>query len=86
VEQAVAWKNGFFRFKDTGIRELMRQVERWYDVDITYKTDRTDQVYTGIVSRSQNISALLQTLELTGTVHFEIVEKGNGKRGKIIVY
>jgi transmembrane sensor len=86
TEQAVAWKNGFFRFKDTGIRELMRQVERWYDVDIAYKTDRSDQVYTGIVSRSQNISALLQTLELTGTVRFEIEEKGNGKRGKVIVY
>jgi transmembrane sensor len=86
TEQAVAWKNGFFRFKDTGIRELMRQVERWYDVDIAYKTDRSDQIYTGIVSRSQNISALLQTLELTGTVHFEIEEKRNGKRGKIIVH
>jgi transmembrane sensor len=82
----IAWKNGYFRFKDTGIRELMRQVERWYDVEVEYRTDRTDQYYTGVVSRSQNISALLQTLELTGTVHFQIDNhKAKGKQGKIIV-
>ena len=72
TEQVVAWKNGYFRFKETNIHELMRQVERWYDVDVEYKTEGTAQDYTGIVSRSQNISALLQTLELTGTVHFKI--------------
>ena len=82
----VAWKNGYFRFKETGIRELMRQVERWYDVEVEYRTDRTDQHYTGVVSRSQNISALLKTLELTGTVHFQIDNQGvDGKKGKIIV-
>jgi transmembrane sensor len=82
----VAWKNGYFRFKETGIRELMRQVERWYDVAVEYRTDRTDQHYTGVVSRSQNISALLKTLELTGTVHFQIDNQGvDGKKGKIVV-
>jgi transmembrane sensor len=86
TEGAVAWKNGYFRFKETGIRELMRQVERWYDVEVEYRTDRTDQYYTGVVSRSQNISALLQTLELTGTVHFQIDNHPEkGKQGKIIV-
>ena len=82
----IAWKNGYFRFKETGIRELMRQVERWYNVEVEYKTDRTDQYYTGVVSRSQNISALLKTLELTGTVHFQIDNSTvDGKKGKITV-
>jgi len=86
TEQAVAWKNGFFRFKETGIHELMRQVARWYDVDVEYQTNRSDQYYTGVISRSQNISALLQMLELTGTVHFQIDNNPvNGKRGKIVV-
>ena len=72
VDQAIAWKNGLFRFRETGIRELMRQVERWYNVQVIYRTDTKDKDFTGIVSRSQNISALLHTLELTGTVHFQI--------------
>jgi transmembrane sensor len=72
TEQAVAWKNGMFRFRETGIRKLMREVERWYDVDVEYRTLETDQDFTGIVPRAQNISALLHTLELTGTVHFQV--------------
>jgi len=72
IKQAVAWKNGEFRFKETGIRELMRQVGRWYDVDIVYQTNSNNQYYTASLPRMQNISALLQTLELTGTVHFKI--------------
>jgi ferric-dicitrate binding protein FerR (iron transport regulator) len=75
VDLAVAWKNGLFRFRETNIRELMRQVERWYDVEVEYKTQGSYQDYTGIVPRSQNVSALLQTLELTGTVHFTVEGK-----------
>lgn len=75
AEQVIAWKNGFFRFKETNIRELMREVERWYNVDVVYHTDKTDQDFTGIVPRTQDIAALLHTLELTGTVHFQIEGK-----------
>jgi ferric-dicitrate binding protein FerR (iron transport regulator) len=75
IDQAVAWKDGLFRFKETDIRELMRQVERWYDVDVVYRTTRGDQDFTGVVSRNKNVSTLLQMLELTGTVHFKIEGK-----------
>lgn len=75
VEQVMAWKNGYFRFKETNIRDVMKQLERWYDVDVEYRTTRNDQDYTGIMPRMQNASSLLQTLELTGTVHFKIEGK-----------
>ena len=75
ISQAVAWKNGEFRFKDTGIKELMRQVGRWYDVDVEYRTSATGQYFTASLPRMQNVSALLQTLELTGTIHFKIENK-----------
>jgi transmembrane sensor len=72
IDQVVAWKNGLFRFRETGIRELMRQVERWYNVEVVYETNGKDQDFTGIVSRNEPVSVLLHTLELTGTVHFRI--------------
>ena len=75
IAQVVAWKNGEFRFKDTGIKELMRQVGRWYDLDVEYRTTATGQYFTASLPRMQNVSALLQTLELTGTVHFKIENK-----------
>jgi transmembrane sensor len=86
TQQTVAWKNGFFHFKETNIRELMRQVERWYNVEVEYRTGRVGQDFTGIVPRTKNVSALLQTLELTGTVHFQIIDqRTTGHAGKIIV-
>ena len=86
TETSVGWKNGFFHFRETNIRDLMRQAERWYNVEVEYRTDNDGQDFTGIVPRTKNISALLQTLELTGTVHFQVVEDHNdGHNGKIIV-
>ncbi len=75
TDLAVAWKNGLFRFRETNIREIMRQVERWYDVEVDFKAVGNDQDYTGIVPRTQNVSALLQMLQLTGTVHFTVEGK-----------
>lgn len=72
VDQVIAWKNGLFRFRETNIQELMRQVERWYNVRVVYETSGRDQDFTGIVSRNEPISVLLHNLELTGTVHFRI--------------
>jgi transmembrane sensor len=72
VDQVIAWKNGLFRFRETNIQELMRQVERWYNVNVVYETSGRDQDFTGIVSRNEPISVLLHNLELTGTVHFRI--------------
>jgi transmembrane sensor len=75
IAEAIAWKNGEFRFKNTGIKELMRQVGRWYDVNVEYQTTATNQFFTASLPRMQNISELLETLELTGTVHFKLVDK-----------
>ncbi|MEO8413902.1 MAG: FecR domain-containing protein [Ginsengibacter sp.] len=72
IDEVIAWKNGEFRFKNTGIRELMRQVARWYNVEVEYETTTNGQYFTASLPRMQNIAALLETLELTGTIHFKI--------------
>ena len=72
IDQAMAWKNGEFRFKETPLKELMRQIGRWYDVDVEYQSNSTDQAFTASLPRMQSVSAMLQLLALTGTVHFKI--------------
>ncbi len=69
--QATAWKDGFFLFKSVDIHTIMRQVSRWYDVDVTYEAQPTADKFTGSISRSANLSQLLQILELS-EVHFKI--------------
>lgn len=75
VDEAVAWKNGRFLFNSADIETIMRQVARWYDVDVVYQ-NKTGKTFSGGLPRSNNVSALLKILEASGSVNFEI----NGKQ------
>ena len=72
VEEVIAWKNGRFKFSNENIESLMRKIARWYDVDIEYKGKISKEGFGGQVSRSRNISEILEVLQLTRLVHFEI--------------
>jgi transmembrane sensor len=78
LNEVMAWKNGYFLFSGTDIRPLMRQLSRWYDVDVQYNKEVNELFYAEI-PRNTNLSDVLKALELTGKVHFAI----DGK--KIIV-
>ena len=65
VEEAVAWKDGRFEFKDTDLKTIMRQVMRWYDVDVEYYGDIPDRYFTADISRNKTLSGLLKILELS---------------------
>jgi transmembrane sensor len=71
-KEILAWKNGEFRFREAGIKDIMRQLCRWYDVDVVYR-DGTDQLkLSGIIPKTEDISLLLDALQATGKVHFEV--------------
>lgn len=71
ADDVLAWKNNLFSFNDDDIATVMRQVARWYDVDIKYE-GKVTQHFSGNISRKVNVSQLFKMLELTGTVHFKI--------------
>ncbi|SDK64420.1 FecR family protein [Pedobacter sp. ok626] len=72
VQEVVAWKDGYFVFRENTIQEIMEQVERWYDVDIEYRGKINEHVFGGVYSKNKELSELLKGLELTGLVHFKI--------------
>lgn len=71
VEQAVAWKNGFFQFKQTDIHELMRQISRWYDLEISYASKTSNDLFSGTIPRSVPLTELL-TLLRKSNIHFKL--------------
>jgi ferric-dicitrate binding protein FerR (iron transport regulator) len=77
LDQVMAWKNGWFEFDDTDIKMIMRQISRWYDVDIVYETKPGNEKFGGRISRNLNLSNILKMLENYG-VHFKL-------EGKILV-
>ncbi|AOM78513.1 FecR family protein [Pedobacter steynii] len=72
-EYDVAWKKGWFMFNDESIESIMRKIARWYDVEVVYEGRTTaQQVFGGTVNRFENVSKVLEMLELTNAVHFKI--------------
>jgi transmembrane sensor len=71
IEAIVAWKNGQFQFESDDITAVMRQIARWYDVDILYTGKIPEGTFSGEVSRNTNLSNVLKILELSG-LHFNI--------------
>lgn len=71
TDKITAWKDGFFQFNDDDIQTIMRQVSRWYDVDVEFSGRVPDYTYHGKISRSSNASTVLKILELGG-INFTI--------------
>ncbi len=71
TENAIAWKNGMFEFNRTDIVSLMKQVARWYDVNITYDGPATKDLFTGTILRSVSLTELLTMLKYA-KVHFKL--------------
>lgn len=72
VEEAVAWKNGYFVFEDEDIQSIMNVISRWYDVDIVYRGQVTKQKFGGAFPRTSNINDLLKYMETYGNVSFKV--------------
>jgi ferric-dicitrate binding protein FerR (iron transport regulator) len=75
IEEVIAWKNGKFQFGEKmDIQSIMRQISRWYDVEIEYKGNVNGYV-GGSMSRNENVSNVIGMLEKTGEVKFKIEGK-----------
>ncbi|TCC95849.1 FecR family protein [Pedobacter hiemivivus] len=72
TEEAIAWKNGQFMFSNEPLPEVMKEISRWYDVDVAYKGDFSAVVIGGSVSKFTNIKEVLDVLALTGKISFKI--------------
>jgi transmembrane sensor len=64
-EQAVAWKDGIFEFSDEELPVILRQISRWYNIDVEYQGTVPTDRFTGRVSRNTTLSGLLKILKLS---------------------
>jgi len=81
IELVTAWKNGWQSFHGANLATIMRQVERWYDVDVEYQTHLpSDMTFSGEIPRNVNLSELLKVFERKD-LHFSI----DARQHKVIV-
>lgn len=73
TENVIAWKSGLFVFNNTDLGTILREIARWYDVEIVDNTTGSNhERYGGSISRQQDLSAVLHLLEAGGNCHFRI--------------
>ena len=71
LKTALAWKEGLFVFNGSDVPAIMRQIGRWYDVDVVYSGSVRTETFTGMVSRKSDISRVLRIME-AGGIQFRI--------------
>jgi len=71
TDEVIAWKNGQFNFEGASLGEVMRQLERWYDIEVSYQKGIPDVEFEGKMTRDVPLSDLLTMLERSD-IHFKV--------------
>ncbi len=66
TESSVAWKNNLFDFNNLSLQEALRQIARWYDLDIVYEKEIPQKIFWGEMQRNLELSKCLSLLENMG--------------------
>ncbi|MDO6431072.1 DUF4974 domain-containing protein [Flavitalea sp. BT771] len=74
LDEVIAWKNGRFHFEDADIRTVMRQIARWYDVEVVFEGTITTEKFVGDIPRNSRLTEVFKILELSN-VHFKVEDK-----------
>lgn len=73
VAQYVAWKDGRFAFRDQMLEDIMKTLSKWYDVEVTFANEEHKKLrFTGNLERYANFNSILEQIERTNEVKFEI--------------
>ncbi|ANI90247.1 hypothetical protein A9P82_13670 [Arachidicoccus ginsenosidimutans] len=76
LDKAMAWRNGMFQFDDDKLDNILKQVARWYDVDVDCAADKRQLRFNGVISRRADVADILHLLSVTGVVNFKV----NGRK------
>ncbi|WP_127131744.1 FecR family protein [Pseudoflavitalea rhizosphaerae] len=63
IEKVMGWKNGYFSFDDLTLEELMREVERWYDVEVLYENGVPSKTFFGKVNRNLSLFDFMEGMK-----------------------
>ena len=74
LDRVMAWKNDVFSFDNDDLKTVMRQIARWYDLDVVYKGKIGEERYVGEIPRSSNLAEVFKILELN-----HVLTEINGK-------
>lgn len=73
--KVIAWKNGLFLFDNMDLQTILREVSRWYNVEVVYTVTPSSELYGGAISRNMSLEAVLHLLEGNGFNHLKTEDR-----------
>ncbi len=83
LDEVLSWKKGQFYFNGNNTEEVMQQIARWYNIDITYKRSKSKEQYTGTIPRNLSLNKLIELLNFADINTKALV--GDNSRIKLII-
>lgn len=71
LDEALAWKNGYFQFNEENLVNIMKQLSRWYDIDVVFEGKPSQELFLLKVPRTLGLSDVLKILATNG-INFKI--------------
>lgn len=63
IDKVMAWKNGLFDFDGASLPEVMRQLERWYDIEVVFEKPIPDITFGGKMTKGIPLNEMLEILK-----------------------
>ena len=83
TDLAIAWKDGHLQFRDVPLKDMMKMVSRWYDIDVAYEAGVPNELFSGKLPKGSKLSVLLKVLEASN-IHFAM-EQDKGSQQTLII-
>lgn len=74
LKNIIAWKEGYFRFEQENLQTIMRQISRWYNLEVVFKGTHSSDVFTGRIKRSEKIEDIVKILK-NGRIDIRLEDK-----------
>src|SRR5690606_7216496 len=79
IEAAIQWKKNNFNFEKEDIKSIMRQIARWYGVEVAFDKNLPTETFAGQLSRLKPLDEVLKTIEGIKNIHIVYDEKNKKK-------
>lgn len=76
TDDEIAWVNGMFCFKNKPLKEILKVLSRWYDLDVQFTKKESEEIlFTGVLRKQQSIYRILELIKTTTNVRYSIKNK-----------
>ncbi|WP_208889584.1 FecR family protein [Polaribacter sejongensis] len=73
ADDEIAWVNGMFSFKNKPLKEILKVLSRWYDLDVEFTKKESEEIlFTGVLRKQQSIYRILESIKTTTNVKYSI--------------